>query len=133
LEKNKVLLVYVPLCFYWIILFIATTIPGKYQPDLGVSDKIEHFAAYMVLAVLLSLTYTFQNKFNVLSDKPFLLTFLTIFSYGSIDELHQLFIPGRNFDLRDLAADIIGGLIGIAFVFLITRISLLNRVKTVNE
>jgi VanZ family protein len=133
LEKNKTLFIYGPLWFYWLILFIATTIPGKYQPDIGISDKIEHFGAYMVLAILLSLTYTYQNKFKFISAKPFLFTFLTIFGYGILDETHQIFIPGRFCDWKDLTADVIGGLIGITFVYIIIKSSLFNKVDTVNE
>jgi VanZ family protein len=32
--------------------------------------------------------------------------------YGATDELHQLFVPGRNADLYDVFADGIGGLLG---------------------
>jgi VanZ family protein len=133
LERNKNLFVYGPLWFYWVILFIATTIPGKYQPDLGVSDKIEHFSAYMVLAVFLSLAYTFQTKFKGISNKPFLFTFLTIFGYGIIDETHQLFIPGRYCDWKDLTADVIGGLVGITFVYVIIRSSFFNNFDEAKE
>ncbi|MGE5499246.1 MAG: VanZ family protein [Syntrophothermus sp.] len=87
------------------------------------SDKIQHFGAYMVLAVLLCLTYSFQQKFNFLRKNPFLYTFVTIFSYGGLDELHQLFIPGRSCDVRDLIADVTGALIGIGVVYLIKIVS----------
>jgi len=33
-------------------------------------------------------------------------------AYGSTDEWHQLFTPGRSSDLRDLVADTVGGAIG---------------------
>ena len=52
LEINKKWLVYFPLFLYWLILFTATTLPGKDLPDMHVSDKIEHFTAYLILAVL---------------------------------------------------------------------------------
>ena len=32
--------------------------------------------------------------------------------YGVTDEYHQLFVPGRNFDVLDIAADAIGSIIG---------------------
>jgi VanZ family protein len=34
--------------------------------------------------------------------------------YGWIDELHQRFVPGRQYDLRDLLADGTGALVGAA-------------------
>jgi VanZ family protein len=35
-------------------------------------------------------------------------TVLIAVAYGLSDELHQLFVPEREFDLKDLAADAIG-------------------------
>ncbi|MGE5432943.1 MAG: VanZ family protein [Syntrophomonadaceae bacterium] len=116
-------LIYVPLVLYWIVLFIATTLPGNDVPNLGVSDKIEHFAAYAVLSVLLCFTYYFQKKFRLLSSRPFLMTILTVSVYGALDELHQLLVPGRSCDIRDLAADVTGALLGLLLVFVIKQFS----------
>lgn len=42
-------------------------------------------------------------------------------AYGSTDEWHQLFTPGRSSDLRDLIADTIGGALGTsAYMLVIT-------------
>lgn len=119
LQKNKTLFIYFPLFIYWLILFAATTLPGNKVPDLGVSDKIEHSTAYMVLSVLLCLTYTFQNKIKIFWKRPFLMTILTVTFYGILDELHQLFIPGRSCDIKDLMADVAGASVGLLFVYLL--------------
>jgi VanZ family protein len=127
LQKNKTLFVYFPLFIYWLILFAATTLPGKDVPNLGVSDKLEHSVAYMVLSILLCFTYTFQNKVKLLFSRPFLMTILTITLYGALDELHQKFIPGRSCDIKDLMADVTGATVGLIVVFLI---KLLNKKET---
>ncbi|MGE5681258.1 MAG: VanZ family protein [Bacillota bacterium] len=119
LQRNKTLLVYFPLAAYWLILFAATTLPGNDVPNLGVSDKIEHSVAYMVLSVLLCLTYNFQNKVRILRQRPFVMTILTVTFYGLLDEIHQLFVPGRSCDARDLLADVLGASVGLLFVYLI--------------
>ena len=36
--------------------------------------------------------------------------------YGVTDEYHQLFVPGREFDVLDLVADTIGSIVGTAAV-----------------
>ena len=36
--------------------------------------------------------------------------------YGGSDEYHQLFVPGRTFDVLDLAADAIGSVVGASAV-----------------
>jgi VanZ family protein len=115
--------IYIPLVLYWIVLFVATTLPGNDVPSLGVSDKIEHFTAYMVLSVLLCFTYLFQKKFRLLSSRPFLMTILTVTVYGALDELHQLLVPGRSCDILDLTADVTGALLGLLLVFIIKQLT----------
>ena len=101
LETNKKWLVYFPLIVYWVIIFIATTLPGRDLPDIGLSDKTEHLAAYMILAVLLNLTLMFQNKFPALKKKAWLFTLIFTLSYAGLDEFHQLLVPGRKCDIFD--------------------------------
>ena len=36
--------------------------------------------------------------------------------YGVSDEYHQLFVPGRSFDVLDMAADAIGSVLGASAV-----------------
>jgi VanZ family protein len=36
--------------------------------------------------------------------------------YGVSDEYHQLFVPGRSFDILDIVADIIGSIVGASGV-----------------
>lgn len=113
LEKHKVWLVYIPLIIYWIILFTATTLPGPQLPDIHLSDKIEHFGAFFVLAVLLNLALIYQRKSYLLYNYATLVTIIICFSYGAVDELHQMFIPGRSADIRDWLADSTGVLVGV--------------------
>lgn len=113
LEKHKLWLVYIPLIVYWIILFTATTLPGPQLPDIHIGDKIEHFSAFFILAVLLNLTLIFQKKSYFLFKYAKLVTIIICFLYGAIDELHQMIIPGRYADIRDWLADSTGVLIGV--------------------
>ncbi len=116
LESNKKWMVYFPLIIYWIILFTATTLPGSDLPNMHVSDKIEHFSAYFILAVLLNLAMMFQNKYLLIKRKAWLFTLLIILSYGALDEIHQLFIPGRDCELLDWVSDSSGSLLGVGLV-----------------
>ena len=113
LEKRKIWFVYVPLVLYWVILFTATTIPGNQLPDIHLSDKIEHFSAFFILAILLNLTMIYQRKSFLLFKNAALVTIIICLSYGAIDELHQMFIPGRSADIRDWLADSIGVILGV--------------------
>lgn len=119
LEQRKTWLVYLPLALYWIILFTATTLPGNQLPDLHLSDKIEHFSAFFILAVLLNLALIFQRKSFVLFKYAALVTIVITLSYGAIDELHQIFIPGRSADIRDWLADSTGVILGVFILNLV--------------
>lgn len=124
LEKRKIWLVYIPLGIYWIILFTATSIPIDQLPSLGLSDKINHFVAFFFLAVLLFLTLKYQRKNNYLFDKASLIAFIVSLIYGAIDEIHQMWIPGRYAEVLDWLADGFGALAGVLVVSY-----LMNRLK----
>jgi len=125
--------VYLPLIIYWITLFALTTVPVDVVPQLfNYQDKIEHFVAYGVLAFLLTLALFFQKRSRLISSKAFLFTFIFIFAYGAIDEIHQLFVPGRFCDLYDWFADAIGGSLGVGLVYLFLKSHLRTRDKAVN-
>lgn len=113
LEQRKIWLVYIPLVLYWIILFTATTLPGPQLPDIHLGDKIEHFSAFFILSILLNLTLIFQRKSYLLFKFATLVTVIICLSYGAIDELHQMFIPGRSADIRDWLADSTGVILGV--------------------
>ncbi len=122
LSSYTLYFVYIPLILYWITLFVLTTIPAEKMPILFQNqDKIEHFIAYGLLAFLLTLALYFQKKFTLLRSKAFLFAFIFILAYGAVDELHQLFVPGRICDIYDWLADSIGGIFGITIVYLFLK------------
>jgi len=123
LEKRKVWLVYVPLIIYWIILFTATTIPVQRLPSLGFSDKINHFVAYFILAVLLNLALIYQRKSKLLFEKAQIAAILICLFYGTVDELHQLLVPGRFAEVWDWIANALGSVSGVLVInYLINRL-----------
>ncbi|MDA3861371.1 MAG: VanZ family protein [Melioribacteraceae bacterium] len=102
------------------MIFVLTSIPGSSIPKvLGGVDKIKHFGAYFVLAFLLNFALQIQNRYPLISKKSILFTFLITLFYGLFDEVHQIFIPGRYFDLWDLLADVVGSVVGIFLVKII--------------
>jgi VanZ family protein len=55
--------------------------------------------------------------------------FIITLLYGIFDEVHQIFIPGRYFDLLDLAADTTGVVCGAIFI----KFVLLKTIKKVKN
>ncbi len=79
--------------------------PPEWSPP-GV-DKSAHFVIFGGLCALVSESLRRSNSntpWQVRYAVPVCFTIL----YGLFDETHQLFVPGREFDLWDLAADAAG-------------------------
>jgi VanZ family protein len=78
-------------------------------PDLPVPglDKVAHATIYGGLALVLSWGLRRSNR-NLPFHWQFWLPILFAAFYGITDEIHQLFVPHREFDLLDWAADIAG-------------------------
>jgi VanZ family protein len=122
LEKRKVWLVYIPLAVYWPILFTATTLPVERLPSVGFTDKINHFIAYFILAVLVNLTLIYQRKSRILFEKASIATIIICLFYGALDEVHQMFVPGRFAETLDWVADASGTAAAVLLIyFLINR------------
>lgn len=123
LRDYKSIFIYLPLVVYWIILFTLTTIPADKMPQLFANqDKVEHLLAYFVLAFLLAFTLSFQNKIKLLSSRAVLFTVIFVAAYGALDELHQMFIPGRECDFYDWLSDLIGGSLGaLAALYILNK------------
>ena len=82
-----------------LITFLATT-PLDYPLRTDVNDKIQHLAAFFVLAFLADQAFP-KGAWSWRKATPLL-------AYGAALEVLQYFIPGRYFSLADLGADAIG-------------------------
>jgi VanZ family protein len=117
IKENRLKVLVIPLVVYWILLFVGTTLPSaKYANFFDISDKIKHFSAYSILAILLGLNLYFQEKWKNVSKFHLNYTFIICGLYGILDELHQLFVPNRSAEVLDWVADIGGTILGIILV-----------------
>ena len=73
------------------------------------SDKLLHFVGYAVLSLLVIWAST-RGRWRRTTGRVVLLATLICAAYGYADEVHQRFVPGRQYDLRDLVADVFGGM-----------------------
>lgn len=99
-------------------IFYLSSLPGSSISFLPFSDKIKHFFLYLCLGSI----FAYFLK-NLKSNLPWIILGITTFfftvTYGLSDEIHQLFVPGRTFDLIDLLVDTIGGTSGgLLIIFL---------------
>jgi VanZ family protein len=91
-------------------------------------DYLIHFLEYGLLAFLTYLSFA-GNHFRISSIKYFILT-VCLIVFALADESHQLIIPGRTFNPRDLISNIIGIVGGLIFCVLVfRRIALKHRIE----
>ena len=109
---NFFLFYWFPVLFYCGIIFTLSSFSFdlKTVESLHV-DKIVHLIEYFLLGVLAS--RAFNNSFpRVAVFKYYFLIILFCSLYGLSDEIHQLFVPGREFSGADILADVLGASIG---------------------
>jgi len=82
------------------------TFPVSRTP-LGL-DKIAHWVMFFVFCGLAWRALYYQSASKALKRYALLGAFILAVGYGALDELHQVFVPGRSSDLYDLAADALG-------------------------
>lgn len=87
--------------------------------------KCAHMFLYAVLGILSMCFFTVIAKYK----PPYNALYTVIFCmlYAATDEFHQLFVPGRGAQVRDVVIDTCGSLIGTA-VFLLAMYAV-NRIR----
>jgi len=109
--------------FWMIAILVLSSIPNLDVPDKEIADLIRtdyliHFLQYFLLAFF----YVLWQQITIQQRKNMLLAILTGIVISSIDEFHQLFIPGRAFNPIDLILNISGFVTGL---FLSARLLLI--------
>lgn len=84
--------------------------------------KLAHFTEYLILGFL---TINMLDKNDI--SKKYLLSILICIIYATSDEIHQIFVPGRTCQIKDILIDSIGSITGIYLYKLISK-----RKKSIN-
>ncbi len=111
--------------------------------------KTAHFTEYAILGGLFFLNLRSWLKSNTtlvkiskpqttktvtkktltgLINRPFVMSILLSFLYACTDEIHQIFVPGRSAQFRDVLIDTLGASFGATITYLI--IKLFTKIKT---
>jgi VanZ family protein len=96
-----------PVVAYMAALFYVSSLSSLPTPPSGITDKHEHFFFYGILAAL-TVRALAHAEWRRISFAIVVGAILIAGLYGVSDEFHQRFVPGRNFDVLDMAADTIG-------------------------
>lgn len=122
------------------IKLVLSTIPKFSEQTQEVQDNIveelqfivrktAHFTAYMILGILSILIFLQYEKIN----KKFQFAFLLCVAYAISDEVHQLFVPGRSGEIRDVMIDSAGSFIGILIVLSFIKLSKITKQKRIKS
>lgn len=84
--------------------------------------KTAHFSIYALLGIIFSLLL---SQYKTYGMRQFLFSIIFCFLYACSDEIHQLFVPGRSGEIKDVLLDTIGGTFGSGII----KILLIGRGK----
>ena len=91
---------------------LASGLPGN--TDL-ILRKLAHAGEYAVLTVLLYCA--FRSGHAMSRTRALIFACIIALVYAASDEFHQLFVPGREGRLRDIAIDAVGIVLAASFFF----------------
>jgi len=105
---------WLPVIAYMAMLFGFSSLSTLPSPPEAFSFYDVHIAAYAGLGALTARA-TAKGLRHV-SWRAVVCAVLISSLYGVTDEYHQLFVPGRSFDVLDMLADFIGSVVGAGAV-----------------
>lgn len=148
-SRHKKILAWLPALFWMGIIFYLSHQPATQSSDLssGIAQKImkiieklapnasfdfeifhhivrknAHFFAYLILGILvvsaINITASMGDKGYRLMVQAIIICIL----YAISDEVHQLFIPGRAGQVRDVIIDSAGATVGSAMAYLVLKV-----------
>jgi len=94
-----------------LVIFVTSSISFGYSEgtDLSLQSVVYHFSIFFFLTFFLLLAVD-SKKYSVLFFCIF-----CIFIFAILDEIHQLFVPGRNFSFLDILTDVVGSFVAMVF------------------
>jgi VanZ family protein len=100
------------LAFFWLALFVGTHLTKRASVSpTDHLDKIAHFGAFLVLALLFAATW--QISAGLLTGAHLRIAWIVLALYAAIDEWTQLLV-GRDASVIDWLADVTGAALGLA-------------------
>jgi VanZ family protein len=109
-----------PAIAYAIGLFWASSLSRLPLPNIGLAlqDKLIHGLAYAGFSFVIYRALAYPRPLTRYLHTG---TILLGIGYAVTDEVHQLFVPGRQAEIFDLAADILGILLVQFAIYIIHR------------
>lgn len=105
---------------------------GGFLSDIISAVSLKHSLTYVVrkaahmfiFCVLEIISFFLLRNFGFSFFKSLILSILMVIMYACTDEFHQLFVPGRSGELKDVIIDSIGGFIGVNIILICSFIKI---------
>lgn len=114
------------------ILQILHILDGKTIEEQAIIEtvfrKLAHFCLYTLGGILILLHI---NLYKITDKNKVIASLIIGTTYAITDELHQLFVPGRSGEIRDVCLDSLGLITGIILAFLVLKF--IERRKKIGE
>lgn len=114
-----------------IIIEIIQKVVPKVEIDIHhfghVIRKLAHFFSYLVLGVLV------LNAFQccgINGHRSIVLSAVVCVLYAASDEIHQLYVPGRGGQIRDVIIDSSGACVGFLLYVMMSKLVVPKKDKT---
>jgi len=105
---------------YAFTIFLASSVPAPApQMQFLVSDKLQHMAAFGLMAVFVAMAV--QRPGKPLTWRRAIAAIAVTAAYGALDELHQTTVAGRFGTTSDALADLTGAVLAVGWYYLISR------------
>jgi VanZ family protein len=99
---------------YMVMIFYLSHQPSLPQPeafkDVPSIDRVEHIIEFFILGLLMFLSFHFSGN-REMRRSAWMLALLGTVIYACVDEVHQMFVPGRFPEIIDLLADSTGAVL----------------------
>lgn len=81
--------------------------------------KAAHIIAYFILGILL---YSIIKTYKLTTKRTIVLCIVLACFYAIFDEIHQLFVPGRSGEIRDVLIDTVAASAGVGIYYISSKI-----------
>lgn len=81
--------------------------------------KAAHIIAYFILGLLI---YSIIKTYQLTTKRTIVLSIVLALFYAIFDEIHQLFVPGRSGEIRDVLIDTAAASVGVSAYYLCNKI-----------
>ena len=90
--------------------------------------KLAHFSLYAIGGIII---FLHVNLYEITEKRKVITSWTIGTTYAISDEIHQLFVPGRSGEIRDVCIDSLGVITGITLVLILLKF--IERRKKIGE